>query len=495
MFPARTLLTFRPLLLSALFLAVLGGKFVLIQHYGSDLPFWDQWDAEADNLIRPEQEGRLTVGHFFSAHNEHRILFTRVLALGLFAANESQWDARVEMVANAALHACFAVLLGLFALELLPAAWSWLYAALIAYCFTAPSAWENTLGGFQSQFYFLLLFSALHLRGTLAAPAWSRAWLLAPLAGLAALFSMASGVMSAAAIVIVLCLRLVRNRRLGAPDLGMLGANAVLVVLAGLIRVVVHNGLQVESAGAWLVAAWHEMSWPTGRRWTAPLNVFPALLLAWEWVRRRRELPGAAVLLGACVWSGLQLVALAYARGAFEHGYSPRYTDLLGTAWLLSLLTLAVLVRPRPGRTPRRAALAGLVLFAGLGCSGLWLQNRQNQREFLDRMPAINQARIDAVRAYVATRDPGFFQRKPYDELPYPKADRLALLLDVPSIRAALPASVAPAPARRQLLSRLALRAVGGGAWLLATAAGLALVSACLTLLPFPSSCPSPPKP
>jgi hypothetical protein len=202
-----------------------------------------------------------------------------------------------------------------------------------------------------------------------------------------------------------------------------------------------------------------------------------------------------AVLLAGCLWSGLQVMALAYARGGFEHGYSPRYTDLLATAWLWDLLALAVLVGKLRSAVSRRRGWAAALVFAVVGVAGLWAQNRKNQQDFLDRLPRINQARIDAVRGYVANQDPGFFQKKPWDELPYPNATRLALLLDVPAVRSALPASVAPGATPPHWLSRLATAEVRHGAWLLALAAGLALASAGLMLLPLPPPCPPPPEP
>ena len=89
----RKLFSSRVGLLAALFVAILGGKFLLIERYGSEVPYWDQWDAEGDNLIRPYLEGRLAVAQFFAAHNEHRILFTRLQA---DSSRQGQRKAHVE---------------------------------------------------------------------------------------------------------------------------------------------------------------------------------------------------------------------------------------------------------------------------------------------------------------------------------------------------------------------------------------------------------------
>lgn len=463
----------RAALFAALAAAILGGKFLLIGKFGSDLPFWDQWDAEGNGLIRPFLEGHLSAGDLLAAHNEHRIVFTRLMALGLFVANGDQWDALVEMVANAALHAGFAVLLALFALEFLPAFWVWIFAALMAVFFTAPAAWENILGGFQSQFYFLFLFSALHIGGTLAARPGSPAWRAAPLAGVAAVFSMGSGFFSAAALLSVLGLGWLRDRRLSRPDLVMLAANAALLGLGLLARVAVpeHDSLQSAGVGSWPRAFWHEFSWPVGSGWAAGLNLAPPLFFAWGWWRRRSTAIWTKVLLAGCVWSGLQIAALAYARGAVErNGFTSRYTDLLSIGWLLGLLTLAGLARGATSPRGRWAAYAVLLAYGVAGIAGLSARNTLNEHGFLLQLPGFNRARVAAVRGYLTSHGAAFFDKSPGSELPYPNANRLAALLDVPALRDSLPPDAVPAPRSAGPLSWLAGRVIRHGAWLLEAA-------------------------
>ena len=74
--------------LLALFLIIVGAKFVLISRYSSPLPFFDQWQGEGKNLLIPWVEGRLTCSNLFAAHNDHRFLWTRLLVLRLFVPNQ-----------------------------------------------------------------------------------------------------------------------------------------------------------------------------------------------------------------------------------------------------------------------------------------------------------------------------------------------------------------------------------------------------------------------
>src|SRR5580693_913725 len=76
--------------LTALFVIVLGAKLWVVQLYGSPLPLWDQW-YEARSFFVPFVEGHLTVADFFAPANEHRILFTRLLDLGVICLN-GRWE-------------------------------------------------------------------------------------------------------------------------------------------------------------------------------------------------------------------------------------------------------------------------------------------------------------------------------------------------------------------------------------------------------------------
>lgn len=445
--PARPVWFQAHLLLAlAVLLAILGAKFLQIDRYGSDLPYWDQWDAEGDHLLRPYVDGKLQASDLLAPHNEHRPAFTRLLALGLFEGNDRVWDARVEMVANAVVHALSALLLLALARRFLSGGMLLGFAVLLAILFSHPVSWENTLSGFQSQFYFILLFSALHLAGTLLAAPRSWSWWLAPLAGIAALFSMASGLLSALAILAVVAARALRDRRLAWTDAYVVACNAAFCVAGWLLKTEVagHAQLKAASLGTWLDAFVHQFSWPVIDLWAAPLGMLPAAALAFAYFRRRVDGPLAQLLLGACTWFVLQCATLAYGRGAEVHGYGSRYCDTLGVGLLLSFLALAYLAHTAAVARARHGWLGLAAVFVAVMLAGLGREIRTTFRDTLDSMPAVNEARIASVRRYLATQDPAFFNKIPWDELPYPSAPRLASLLDLPSLRQTLPTSVRP---------------------------------------------------
>ena len=83
---------------------------LVIQRFGSAVPYWDQWDAEGDLLYKAYINSNLSFATLISSHNEHRVLVTRSFSLGLFELNGG-WDPILQMIANAALHVGAIVLL------------------------------------------------------------------------------------------------------------------------------------------------------------------------------------------------------------------------------------------------------------------------------------------------------------------------------------------------------------------------------------------------
>ena len=61
-------------------------------------------DRRGGGLYVPFNEGCLSWRQIAALHNEHRVVFTRLLALGLLSLN-GQWDPQLQQVVNAGLHA------------------------------------------------------------------------------------------------------------------------------------------------------------------------------------------------------------------------------------------------------------------------------------------------------------------------------------------------------------------------------------------------------
>jgi hypothetical protein len=428
---------------ASLFLAGLGAKCGLIFKFGSALPFLDQWPVEAMELFIPASAGQLTVGALFQPHNMHRIFFTRVLDLALVRLN-GQWDGLLEMACNAVIH-CAGVAGFAWVMASLLGRRSWLVLwPMLVLMLALPFAWENTLWGFQSQFYFLFLFSWLAIWLLSLNRAWSWKWWLGVVMALAADLTMAPGFLASAAVIIVTALSAwkERNWRKHAPT-WMVCAVMVAVGLAFKMSVPADLTTQVRGAGEFLIALGKSLAWPWAvLPWYAPFNLFPLLLLGWVCFHTREPLkPGELLIFGMGIWAALQALAGAYARGI--HGGSPawRYMDLLSLLTVANALAGFLLLRDyRPG--PRRVVYLQVALACwALGCaSGLVYLTVRVSREYLPEAVAQRTEQLKMTRDFIATDDPHVIEARPDYFRLVPNVNADVWLLRQPVIRALLPA-------------------------------------------------------
>lgn len=438
---------FRLSIVCAFCLAAAGAKFVLIGGWGSDIPFWDQWDDMGERIILQEATGGLTATTFLQPHNEHRIAFTRMLSLALIKLN-GQWDARVEMTVNVILHlAALALLLGWSSRALRPAGVA-LLASLLAILAGLPMGIENTLAGFQSQFYFLLLFAFAHIGGTAFSRPGSPRWWAGQFAGAAGLFAMASGFVSS---LVVLALTLGRvaceRRRPSAIEAFSAAWCGALVLAAVLLRVDVadHAPLRASSVTQWMTSFAWLASWPLA----SPLGWAVTFLpIGWSMIAAARSgfrHVGFTIAASIGLWWLLQISLLAYGRGSSGQALAPRYFDLLAIGLVAGALgwTHAIAALSSNGRGRAGWALAAAAAWVGIIGCGLQHQTAAQLTSLRD-LSAVNAAREAAVQQFVLGRLPSLAGKQPWYELPHPNSAALENWLRQPVLRALLPPSVRP---------------------------------------------------
>ncbi len=428
-----------------LFFTIWGAKLVAIDHYGSDLPYWDQWAKEGDYLLTPWFEHHELWKNLFLPHNEHRIAPTLAMNLALVTGG-GQWDARVQCVASAALHAAIAAGLFLWALRRFSTGWA-LAVGLVLIAATAPPiAWENVLGGFQSQFYFLAGFSLLALAGLITAPALSRRWWGGALCGLLALVSMGSGLLIAGPLLVIAVHRLVAPPSSRCGTLLTLAATVFLGGLGLILRTPApwHDTIHAHSVSQFIVYGARCLAWPLPHApWLAPLLWAPWLVLLTLRVKQWRAAPTTAMLitdflLAAGGWVLLQVAAVTFSRAGGGDLPASRYGDIAALGLMISFLSLAHLA------TSLSLSRRWLFPTWGIGhlalvATCLTLATRAAIAGPLPAKKAESDRSERSVQAFVLTDDYETFAKAP---LPFPLPDWLARILRRPDIRAVLPASV-----------------------------------------------------
>jgi hypothetical protein len=427
----------------ALFCTIVGARLWLISIFGSPLPFLDQWDAEAAFLFKPWLENTLRWPDLFAPHNEHRIVLTRLLALGLLQAN-GQWDALLEMTVNAVLCGFIGVGIAAGLLKILGREYRVPVLAAVTLWLALPFAHENTLWGFQSAFYFLLCFSFLAIWGLGFFPPYSWKWWLGAAGAALACCSTGSGFFAAGVVLILEAMRLLSKRRrfMEAAPTCLLAVCVLAVGLNFRVTFLPHEALKAESAEAWLRVFARSLAWPYC---SLPI-LSVAAYLPWAICafliasNRTTDRTRLEILFALGIWVIIHAAAIAYARG--EHGNIPissRYMDILGLGAVVNALCVVALITTlRPGRRRVPALVLAAIWIAGsfFGAVQLGFEKLTAGpgREALLPME-------ENLRAYVATRDRKYLE----GDRPYPDANRLANILDDPTIRKILPAVVRPA--------------------------------------------------
>ena len=454
-------------------LVVIGAKCWMIGRYGSPTPFWDQWDAEGALLYPRYFDGTLRISDLVAAHNEHRILLTRLWSLLLLELG-GYWDPMLQMAANTLIFGA-AVALFIAVVRPLLDRWSWLaFAMLSTAIFLLPFGWENTLAGFQSQWYFLLLFSIAGLAIVVDAKAFTPRWWLATLFLVLSFFSMAGGVLTMAAALAIGTVQFAVGRRSGRRELlalALLTAVTVVMVLYTPI-LAYHAPLKAHSIGQFLRALMDIVSWPAmpGRQ-PATVNLLraifmnaPALLVSIHIAKLRPHLTDRRWLVPTLTgWTALQVLAMAYGRatGPLE----PRYLDMYAILLLLNAVCVLYFVGLSRSSWMRRPIVLGpAVLWLVLAVIGATTQTIRLSIPGMGYFGVAERAATENVRTYLDTKDIHALENKPTLYIPYPDPRRLAEVLSMPVVRELLPPALvgdaSAARAQQRGLARFTGRAV-----------------------------------
>jgi hypothetical protein len=448
---------------ASLFLVAWGTKLWTVNAFGSDIPNWDQWDAEAATLYLPYLTGTLRLENLFHAHNEHRIVFTQILNLLLLKLN-GQWDARLQCVVNAALHAGLAAAVWIvIRREFRPLSSAALLAACVA-LFAVPYSMQNVLGGFHSQQYLLLWTSLLAIYLLLARREYTWTWWLGGFAAVSANFTMASGLLAGAALLAITLLRLV-SREISTRNGAAISAVALGALVIGLLtRAPAENHLflRARSMKEFVLTCAYALEWPFQSGGKLALFCYLPALLFFAWytkqiVQRRTGRTDRCVsnldhvVAATFVWLTLQILATGYARGADTPTPASRYLDTLCIGLLINVVAIARLLQYYRGVAQR--AIGGLsVVWCTLIAWGLWKDASSSLTTLYPAVGSQLAERERNLQAYIATGRRSHLDGK---EIPYPRVDVLMDRLSYREIRDILPVSVrAPLPLQAGLASQ-----------------------------------------
>jgi hypothetical protein len=425
-------------------LIILGARLWVINNFGSSVPYWDQWNTPAAFLFLPWFNDTLIWSDLFAPHNEHRVFFTRILDLLLLFLNEKQWDPLFGMLFNALLFSFIAVILILMLNSLLGNRVQNLILFSVTLLWSIPSAWESILGSFNSQYYFMFLFSLITLWGLLNNN-FSFKWWIGVIFAIAAIFTMASGFFILLVLIVIqlyLIIIDIGNRKKHLPTL-IISITIIGFSLMLIVRVPHHEVLIVKNIGEFLLAFGKTLAWPWVKTpWLSLVLYLPFLIFVFRilWLRKKPS-QGELFVLALGGWVILQSAATAYARGAGGVGPTSRYMDLIVVGIIVNLLAFHFIIQASQDLHSRiKSFLKTLAcLWKPLVILGIaWLT-------VMETWPDMQQKRVQSIEQlkntheFIRTGELSVLQNKPFLDIPYPVPERLAGLLAEPQLRKILP--------------------------------------------------------
>lgn len=435
-----------PALALCLFCLVVGARWALYYRYGTDLPEMDQWDAEGLVIFFPVSIGQFHFAGFYWPHNEHRVALTRLIAYGLTYSN-GQWDQRLEAVVNALIAGGIALFWWLAMLRRLSRGWQVAAFGVIAALYALPVAWENILSGFASSQFLLIGLALLAMKSVPFARPGSGWWWLGVVSVLLSLGSMASGFFVAVIVFGLLVWQAARGYR----TYGSIAVSVAICVLAIATGVISRNVvtstaiLKAHTAGDFLLTVAKALGWPAFDLigvGAALVLFLPWASVTWRTLTARKAVPREPeheFFVGAGAWVGLQVLAMAYARGGGAPSPASRYIETLVVGVLVNFGCLAVVGTASRFWQPFKSGWMLAALWAGLVVAGI---SMAAYGSFHDQMPPLQMYHHSCeqnVRDYLATRDEEYLQ---HGLIPYPEEKSLKRDLDIKGIAELLPVSV-----------------------------------------------------
>ena len=438
-FPSRL----KSLLLFGSFASILFGVQIwLISYNGNATPFWDQWDAEANGVYRSYLNHTLTIRQMFAPHNEHRIFTTRLLALGLLKVNHT-WNPLLQMIVNAGLHvlAIFTAIYFLIRVigqnNLLP------LLAFSLVLFGIPFGWENTLAGFQSQFYFVLLFSFTALWFLVCHEPISFGWWFGLLLAVLAFLSLASGVFVPASAALVSIIIFFSNlRRTPRQLLAIVILVSLFIAGVKLTPTLAHHAyLKASSFHQFYQAFVLACGWPVSNNFIGALicNLPILLFIVIVFKKRLSARDNKWFFTAFIIWLLMQVVSIAHGRAI--QALTSRYRDLYTALILANFACLLYLLNNHSNRWKKK-----VIIGAGVWVTIILVSLTRYSLSYLP-FEIWNRHKITKIeetntRNYLATRDINYLKDKPPFYIPYPSAEGLAAILELPGMRDILPSGI-----------------------------------------------------
>jgi hypothetical protein len=388
-------------------LFAVAGHVALLIAYGTVLPYRDQWQCTAFDLLAPWARGQLHFSAFWTPLNDHWPVLTRLLSYALLTLN-GQWNNLLETSVNALIFggACFVFLKNL--LPGLPRLARIGLVVITGAVLALPITWENTLWGIQSLVYLQIALTLIYLSSVCTERRFTRTWWCGHVAGVAVLFTQHSAIIAHVAAAVLLSWRLWRrdgDRKVTGAGLGFaIGVIALFVIFFPSITATA--SLRADSWRLALDVSLRQLAFPLPHPAWAFLTYLPWFLVIIDRLATKKMGSVDAFIFVLGLWVAGQAAAIGYGRAAQTFTFASRYCDFLALGWLVNAACLGRLwVRFSP-RWSRVLITGFALLWLAAPLKSFWVESRGSHADYnLSRRVAMNERNLNRLRDWFQTRD------------------------------------------------------------------------------------------
>lgn len=338
--------------------------FEFIYKNGVDIPFWDQWDSEADLYIMYES-GTLKLKHLFEFHNEHRIALTRLFNLAIYVLYGG-WSPKIVMYFQAIIPSilCFFIVRRNYMIQSRDKVLFILSSISLVVVLATPTYYDNILWGFQNQFYFLIFLGYLNFELYYNKLNNTRIILIF-LIQILSVFTMASGFLSVFVSSILAGFLFMFHKN---KNYLILMFTGLLISIISYISIPViggHANLKASSLESFLISLRNIIEWS----WFVPGLIYLIYGLVFVYFFNKyilnfknsmhKKFNMELVSFFFFIWSISLFASISYGRGGAPHQV---YTSRYFTLYIMSLISVIIMIR-----TMQISVIFKTIIFLSIG--------------------------------------------------------------------------------------------------------------------------------
>jgi len=348
-----------------IFIVLLICKTILVYNFASNIPYWDQWGCILYNLLKPFEEGRLTISWLFATHGEHYIFFTKLTTLSFYYFFDGWYPVR-EIFFNCILHS-------LSILIFLSLIYKYISQKKLFFCFSlllflTSFSWENLLWGFQSHFHFVSIFGFLGIFLTMVNSKLTLKWFIGLVFLILSFFSSGGGIIFTLSVFISYIFMSIVN----------FSANKEIFLQGGLLLCVLiieyiltpnfepHHFLRAETISDFFKACDFWSSWPVNIQFSGFIIHLPSFFFLI--FKRKKIVKGKdKYILALIIWSFIQIATMSFARAGIPNPFDQgnRYLDHLTYSICINFVVILMFF-PRKIKTVSFFVWSFIILISSL---------------------------------------------------------------------------------------------------------------------------------